>query len=86
MRLITIIIELAFFIVALAIFVQTNKQVWEEIGKPAWNDTKSAIARKFRNTRLGMWYFNRKNGFKVLSEKEYLKIVSKQKERKIIFI
>ena len=52
----------AFFIVML-IFIQSNVELWMAM--------KPEINRWFKNTRLGMYYTNRKNGVKILSDKEY---------------
>ena len=40
----------------------------------------------FKSTSLGMWWSNRKNGVTILSDAEYERLISKNRERKIIFI
>jgi len=65
----------AFFIVML-IFIQSNVELWMTM--------KPEINRWFKTTRLGMYYNNRKNGVKILSEEEYNKYVNPEKEMIII--
>ena len=50
-------------IVAIAIFIQTNVDLWKEV--------KPEIKSWFNSTRIGMWYKNRKNKVKILTESEY---------------
>lgn len=59
----------------LGIFIQTNKELWGYM--------KSDVIDWFRTTRMGMNYYNRKNGFKILSDKEFDNI---PKSGKIIYI
>lgn len=54
-------------LIAVGIFLQTFMDLWNEVGKDFWNDLMS----KFRNTKIGMWYFNKKNGIEIISDKEY---------------
>lgn len=58
-------------VLTLAIFIQTNKELWEDSGKDLWGDVKSW----YKNTRLYMWNKNRKNGVKILSEREYNRLL-----------
>ena len=59
----------------LGIFIQTNKELWGYM--------KSDVIDWFKTTRMGMNYYNRKNGFKILSEREFDNI---PKSGKIIYI
>ena len=59
----------------LGIFIQTNKELWDVM--------KSDVIRWFKSTRMGMNYYNRKNGVKVLTEREYCNIL---KSGKVIYI
>ena len=70
-----VVIMLAFGLLVLGIFIQTNVKLWNEVGKEVWD--------WFRTTRMGMNYYNRKNGFKILSEREFDNI---PKSGKIIYI
>ena len=70
-----VVVELAFGLLALGIFIQTNKELWGYM--------KSDVIDWFKTTRMGMNYYNRKNGFKILSDKEFDNI---PKSGKIIYI
>lgn len=59
--------ELFLGLIALAIFIQSNVDLWKEM--------KPEIRDWFKSTRLGMWYSNRKNKVKILSQKEYSSMV-----------
>lgn len=61
---------IAFFF-AFGLFIQTAKELWEDVGKEATNDMISW----FRHTTLGMWYFNKKNKVEILSDNEYRKLL-----------
>ena len=62
---------LAFGLLALGIFIQTNVELWNEVGKEVWNDMKSTIINWFNDTKMGMWYKNKKNKVEILSDWEY---------------
>lgn len=68
-------------IIALAIFIQTNVELWNEVGK----DLRDDFTGWFKKTKAGMWYNNKKNGVDILSDREYDRIV-KTKEIKVIEI
>ena len=51
--------------ISIIIFIQTNVELWNEVGKDLWNEMK----HKFNGTKVGMWYKNRKNGVEILSDK-----------------
>jgi hypothetical protein len=70
-----VIVMIVTFIFVLGIFIQTNKEMWKNF--------KEDHTPWFRNTRMGMNYFNRKNGIKVLTEREYCNI---PKSDKIVYI
>ena len=53
--------------ISIIIFIQTNVELWNEVGKDLWNEMK----HKFNDTKLGMWYKNRKNGVEILSDRKY---------------
>lgn len=40
----------------------------------------------FKHTSLWMWWSNKKNGVKILTDEEWEKIVSTQRKRTVIFI
>jgi hypothetical protein len=70
---VTMMLVLGLFV--LGIFIQTNKELWDVM--------KSDVIHWFKNTRMGMNYYNRKNGVKILSDKEFDNIL---KSGKIIYI
>jgi hypothetical protein len=59
----------------LGLFIQTNKELWEKVGKDALADFKDW----FKSTSLGMWYSNKKNGIEILSDKEYENLLNEGK-------
>lgn len=64
-------VMLIVFFFVLGLFIQTAKELWEDVGKEVTNDMISW----FRHTTLGMWYFNRKNKVEILSDGEYRKLL-----------
>lgn len=66
-------------IVAVAIFIQSNKELWNEFGRDATNDIKN----RFKTTRLGMWITNKKNGVTILTDREYDNLLKSGKIRNI---
>ena len=66
-----VVVELAFGLLALGIFMQTNVQLWNEVGKEVWDDMKSNITDWFNDTKMGMWYKNKKNKVGILSDWKY---------------
>ena len=68
-------ILLGVFLFAMAIFIETSRELWEMF--------KEDHTPWFRNTKVGMWHNNRKNGVKVLTEREYCNI---PKSSKVIYI
>ena len=59
----------------LGIFIQTNKELWGVM--------KSDVISWFKSTRMGMNYYNRKNGVKILSDREFDNIL---KSGKVIYV
>ena len=53
--------------ISIIIFIQTNVELWNEVGKDLWNEMKY----KFNDTKMSMWYKNRKNGVEILSDRKY---------------
>jgi len=66
-------------VIVVMIFIQSNKELWNEIGKDITNDIKN----RFKATRLGMWIINKRNGVTILSDREYDNLL---KSGKIKFI
>ena len=57
--------------ISIIIFIQTNVELWNEVGKDLWNEMKY----KFNDTKVGMWYKNRKNRVEILSDRKYKYLV-----------
>ena len=66
-----VIVMSVFAPLALRIFIQTNVELWNEVGKDFWNDMKSTVTNWFNDTKMGMWYKNKKNKVEILSDWEY---------------
>ena len=66
-----VVVMLVFGPLILGIFIQSNVELWNEVGKDFWNDMKSNITDWFDNTKMGMWYKNKKNKIEILSDREY---------------
>ena len=62
---------LFFGVISIMIFIQTNMEFWNEIGKDFWSNMKSTVINWFNNTKMGMWYKNKKNKIEILSDREY---------------
>ena len=73
---------LAFGLLALGIFIQTNVELWNEVGKDFWNEMKC----KFNDTKVGMWYKNRKNGVEILSDRKYKYLVKSGQIKNTIIV
>ena len=81
-----VIVMLVFGLLALGIFIQANVELWNEIGKNFWNDMKSTIIKWFYDTKLGMWYKNKKNRVTILSDREYQKLLKSDRNKNIIIV
>jgi hypothetical protein len=57
------ILGIIFFLVAIAIFIQSSTDLWISM--------KPEIKNWLRGTRLEMWYSNHKNKVKILTKDEY---------------
>ena len=66
-----VVVELAFGLLALGIFIQTNVELWNEVGKEVWDDMKSTVINWFNDTKISMMYKNKKNKVEILSNWEY---------------
>lgn len=66
-----VIVMSVFAPLALGIFIQTNVELWNEVGKEVWDDMKSTVTNWFNDTKMGMWYKNKKNKVEILSDWEY---------------
>jgi len=74
----TTIIMVFIGLVAIAIFIQSNVDLWKEM--------KPEIQSWLRGTRLEMWYKNHKNKVKILTKSEYDYLVRSGKIKSTIVI
>ena len=81
-----VVVELAFGLLALGIFIQTNVELWNEVGKEVWGDMKSTVTNWFYDTKVGMWYKNRKNGVEILSDRKYKYLVKSGQIKNTIIV
>ena len=68
--------------ISIIIFIQTNVELWNEVGKDLWNEMKY----KFNDTKVGMWYKNRKNGVEILSDWKYNYLVKSGQIKNTIIV
>ena len=68
--------------ISIIIFIQTNVELWNEVGKDFWNEVKY----KFNGTKVGMWYKNRKNGVEILSDRKYKYLVKSGQIKNTIIV
>lgn len=68
--------------ISIIIFIQTNVELWNEVGKDLWNEMKY----KFNDTKVSMWYKNRKNGVEILSDKKYKYLVKSGQIKNTIIV
>lgn len=81
-----VVVELAFGLLALGIFIQTNVELWNEVGKEVWGDMKSTVINWFNGTKMSMWYKNKKNKVEILSEWEYKNLMKSGQIKNIIIV
>ena len=82
MKIIAALIYTVIAVIAYSIFITAFKEVWNEIGRYVWKDIKEWS----HSTRLGAYIHNRKNGVKVLSEKEFNRLSINYPNRTIIYM
>ena len=66
-----VVVMLAFGLLVLGIFIQTNVELWNEVGKEVWDDMKSTVINWFNDTKISMMYKNKKNKVEILSDWKY---------------
>ena len=77
---------LFFGAITIMIFIQTNVELWNEVGKDFWNDMKSNITDWFNDTKMGMWYKNKKNKVEILSDMEYKNLMESGRIKNTIIV
>ena len=68
--------------ISIIIFIQTNVELWNEVGKDLWNEMKY----KFNDTKVSMWYKNKKNGVEILSDRKYKYLVKSGQIKNTIIV
>ena len=81
-----VVVMLVFAPLVLGIFIQTNVELWNEVGKEAWDDMKSTVINWFNGTKMSMWYKNKKNKVEILSEWEYKNLMKSGQIKNIIIV
>ena len=81
-----VVVELAFGLLALGIFIQTNVELWNEVGKEVWGDMKSTVINWFNGTKMSMWYKNKKNKVEILSDWEYKNLMKSGQIKNTIIV
>ena len=72
--------------ISIMLFIKTNVELWNGIGKDLWNEMKSNIVNWFNDTKMDMWYKNKKNGVKILSDRKYEKLLKSGRIKSTIII
>ena len=80
------VVMLAFGLLVLGIFIQTNVELWNEVGKEVWDDMKSAVINWFNDTKMSIWYKNKKNKVEILSDWEYKNLLESGQIKNTIII
>ena len=81
-----VVVMLAFGLLVLGIFIQTNVELWNEVGKEVWDDMKSTVTNWFNDTKMGMWYKNKKNKVEILSDWEYKNLMKSGQIKNTIIV
>ena len=81
-----VVVELAFGLLALGIFIQTNVELWNEVGKEVWGDMKSTVTNWFNDTKISMMYKNKKNKVEILSDWEYKNLMKSGQIKNTIIV
>ena len=81
-----VVVMLVFGPLILGIFIQTNVELWNEVGKEVWDDMKSTVINWFNDTKMGMWYKNKKNKVEILSDWEYKNLLESGQIKNIIIV
>ena len=81
-----VVVMLVFGPLVLGIFIQSNVELWNEVGKDFWNDMKSNITDWFNDTKMGMWYKNKKNKVEILSDMEYKNLMKSGRIKNTIIV
>lgn len=82
----TTLVVLFIGIISIMIFIQTNVELWNEVGKNLWNDMKSTVINRFNDTKIGMWYKNKKNKVEILSDRKYNRLLKSGQIKNIIVV
>ena len=81
-----VVVMLAFGLLVLGIFIQTNVELWNEVGKEVWDDMKSTVINWFNDTKISMMYKNKKNKVEILSDWEYKNLLESGQIKNTIIV
>ena len=81
-----VVVMLVFGPLILGIFIQSNVELWNEVGKEVWGDMKSTVINWFNDTKMSMWYKNKKNKVGILSDWEYENLMKSGQIKNIIIV
>ena len=81
-----VVVMLVFGPLILGIFIQSNVELWNEVGKEVWDDMKSDVTNWFNDTKISMWYKNKKNKVGILSDWEYENLMKSGQIKNIIIV
>ena len=81
-----VVVMLVFGPLILGIFIQSNVELWNEVGKEVWDDMKSTVINWFNDTKMSMWYKNKKNKVGILSDWEYENLMKSGQIKNIIIV
>ena len=81
-----VVVMLVFGPLILGIFIQSNVELWNEVGKEIWDDMKSDVTNWFNDTKMSMWYKNKKNKVGILSDWEYENLMKSGQIKNIIIV
>lgn len=79
-------VMLVFGLFVLGIFIQTQVEFWNEVGKGIWDDMKSTVINWFNDTKMGMRYKNKRNKVEILSDWEYKNLLKSGKIKNTIVV
>lgn len=81
-----VVVMLAFGLLVLGIFIQTNVELWNDVGKEVWDDMKSTVINWFNDTKISMMYKNKKNKVEILSDWEYKNLMKSGQIKNTIIV
>ena len=81
-----VVVMLVFGPLILGIFIQSNVELWNEVGEEVWDDMKSTVINWFNDTKISMMYKNKKNKVEIVSDWEYKNLMKSGQIKNIIIV